>query len=214
VTHVIFDIGGVLIDFDFERLARELSARTGQDADRLVPLFAQDVVHEVETGRTGPEEFFRRTMAPVLPGLTYDEWISAWMDNYSINEPGWALLGEARDSGKTVSLLSNLSHYNQVAIERKFPHFFRATHRNFYSYELGLHKPDPRIYRAACEALGVAPDHCFFLDDVEENVEGARGVGMRALRFEKERIPEIREALGLPASSADKATPAAPAIEV
>jgi putative hydrolase of the HAD superfamily len=199
VTHVIFDIGGVLIDFDFERLARELSARTGQDADRLVPLFAQDVVHEVETGRTGPEEFFRRTMSPALPGLTYEGWVSAWMDNYSVNEPGWALLEDARDRGRTVSLLSNLAPYNQVAIERKWPHFFQTPHHNFYSYELGFHKPDPDIYRAVSERLGVEPEHCFFLDDVEENVASARRVGFQGLRFENDRIPHIRETLGLPA---------------
>jgi putative hydrolase of the HAD superfamily len=200
VKHIIFDIGGVLIDFDFPRLAEALSAGTGQDPDRLLPLFGQDAVQDVETGRTGPETFFRETMSPVLPGLTYEGWIGAWMDNYSVNEPGWALLLEARGQGKTVSLLSNLSPYNQVAIDRKWPHFFRATHHNFYSYDLGLHKPDPDIYRAASHRLGVDPSCCCFLDDVEENVAGARETGMQALRFENDRMPEIREALGFPAS--------------
>ena len=108
--------------------------------------------------------------------------------------------GEARDRGRTVSLLSNLSPYNQVAIDRKWPHFFRTTHHNFYSYDLGLHKPDPEIYRAASKRLGVDPSCCFFLDDVEENVAGARETGMQALRFGNERMPEIREALGLDGS--------------
>jgi putative hydrolase of the HAD superfamily len=204
VNHVIFDIGGVLIDFDFPRLAQALSERTGQDPDRLLPLFGRDAVHDVETGRTGPETFFRETMSPVLPGLTYEGWIDAWMDNYSVNEPGWALLQEARDQGRTVSLLSNLSPYNQVAIDRKWPHFFRATHRNLYSYDLGLHKPDPDIFRAASRRLGVDPSLCSFLDDLEENVTAARETGMQALRFEKARIPEIREILGLTASKSTR----------
>jgi HAD superfamily hydrolase (TIGR01509 family) len=197
VRHVIFDIGGVLINYDFRRLASALSGRTDQDPRRLLALLAQDVVHEVETGRTDPEDFFHRVMAPLLPGMTYDDWIGAWADNYSVNAPGWALLEDARESGRTVSLLSNLAHYNQLAIERKFPDFFRTPHHSFYSYELGFQKPDPRIYEAVCQALGVAPDECFFLDDLEENVRSAREVGMGALRFQNERIPEIREALGL-----------------
>ena len=201
MNHVIFDIGGVLIDFDFPRLAQALSERTGQDPDRLLPLFGREAVHDVETGRTGPETFFRETMSPVLPGLTYDDWIDAWGDNYSVNEPGWSLLEQARERGRTVSLLSNLSPYNQVAIDRKWPHFFRVPHHRFYSYDLGLHKPDPDIYRAASKRLGVDPSHCFFLDDLEENVASARETGMQALRFENARIPEIREALGLPAAS-------------
>lgn len=200
MTHVIFDIGGVLIEFDFPRLAQALSAGRGLDPDRLLPLFGRDVVHDVETGRTGPETFFRETMSPVLPGLTYEDWIDAWMDNYSVNEPGWALLEEARHQGRTVSLLSNLSPYNQAAIDRKWPHFFRVPHHSFYSYDLGLHKPDPDIYRAVSKRLGVDPSYCFFLDDVEENVTSARETGMQALRFENHRIPEIRETLGLAAS--------------
>jgi HAD superfamily hydrolase (TIGR01509 family) len=199
VQHVIFDIGGVLIDFDFPRLAQALSGETGQNPARLLPLFARDAVHDVETGRTGPETFFWETMSPLLPGLTYEGWIDAWMENYSINEPGWALLEEARQRGRTVSLLSNLSPYNQIAIDRKWPHFFRTPHHSFYSYDLGLHKPDPDVYRAASRRLGVDPSLCVFLDDVEENVTGARETGMQALQFENARIPDIREALGLTA---------------
>ena len=196
MTHVIFDIGGVLIDYDFGRFARALAERTGQDAAGLLPLFRKDAVEEVETGRADPEEFFHRTMATALPGLTYEDWVSAWMDNYSLNEPGWALLEEARQQGRTVSLLSNLAPYNRLAIDRKWPHFFLATHHNFYSYELGLHKPDPEIFRAACAALRAEPAECVFLDDLAENVEGAREAGLKGLRFANDRIPEIREALG------------------
>jgi len=197
MRHVLFDIGGVLIDYDFRRLAQALARATGADETRLPPLFEKDVVEGVETGRTGPEEFFRRTMSPELPGLTYDGWIAAWMDNYSVNEPGWALLEEARDAGHTVSVLSNLSPFNQAAIDRKWPHFFQATHRNFYSYDLGFHKPDPEVYRAACRALGNEPGDCAFLDDLESNVKGAREAGLHAFRFSNDRIPEIRRALGL-----------------
>ena len=199
MQHVIFDIGGVLIDFDFERLARALAEQTGGDEARLLPLFGTDTVAEVETGRTGPEDFFRETMSTDLPGLTYEEWIVAWGDNYSLNEPGWTLLEDARDRGRTVSMLSNLSPYNQVAMERKWPHFFRATHHNFYSYDLGLHKPDPDIFRVACTALGAAPGDCVFLDDTAENVESARAVGLHAFEFDNDRVPSIRESLGLPA---------------
>jgi putative hydrolase of the HAD superfamily len=205
VRHVIFDIGGVLIDYDFHRLARKLGDRAGQDPSRILPLFDQSVVREVETGRVAPRDFFRQTMTPVLDGVTYDEWVSAWVDNYSINEPGWALLEEVRRHGFGVSVLSNLSPYNQLAIETKFPHFFRATDRNFYSYDLGLHKPDPRIYAEACRRLEVAPAECAFLDDLEDNVAGAREAGLQAMRFSNGRIPGIRDALGLSVREAPSA---------
>jgi HAD superfamily hydrolase (TIGR01509 family) len=61
------------------------------------------------------------------------------------------------------------------------------------SAEVGLAKPDPRIYRLAAERLGVRPDEAVFVDDFAANVEGARAVGMRAIHFRPEL--DLRAAL-------------------
>jgi epoxide hydrolase-like predicted phosphatase len=53
-----------------------------------------------------------------------------------------------------------------------------------YSYEVGIEKPDRRIYLLTCERLGVQPGEAVFLDDLEANVAAARAVGMRAVRFQ------------------------------
>jgi HAD superfamily hydrolase (TIGR01509 family) len=193
---VIFDIGGVLISQDLSSLARGLSARTGQDVDRVRALFGGDVVRDVETGRVSSATHFSRTIAPQLPGISYEDWINAWTNNYSLNQAAWSLLEEARDRGHVVGILSNLSEFNKIAIERKFPRFFRAAHRSFLSYELGLHKPDPEVYLTVSDQLGIAPARCLFLDDVEENVLGARRAGMAGMRFDNSRTAEIRAALG------------------
>jgi HAD superfamily hydrolase (TIGR01509 family) len=195
VKCVLFDIGGVLIDQNLRLLARGLSIRTGQDADRVLSLLGKEVVLEVETGKLSAESFFDRTIAPALTGISYEDWIGAWMDNYSVNPAAWGLLEEARDHGSMVCILSNLSEFNKIAIERKFPHFFGAVHRSFLSYELGLHKPDPAIYVAVAGTLKMSPGDCLFLDDVEENVQGARAAGMASMRFDSGRIEEIRSGL-------------------
>jgi putative hydrolase of the HAD superfamily len=52
-----------------------------------------------------------------------------------------------------------------------------------YSHEVGWCKPDPRIYQAVCDRLGCAAEDTVLLDDVEENIDGARAVGMGAVRF-------------------------------
>jgi putative hydrolase of the HAD superfamily len=53
-----------------------------------------------------------------------------------------------------------------------------------YSYEVGMEKPDRRIYLLTCEQLGVRPGEAVFLDDLEANVVAAREVGMRAVLFQ------------------------------
>lgn len=52
-----------------------------------------------------------------------------------------------------------------------------------YSHEEGCRKPDPRIYRIACQRLGVAPERAVLLDDVQENVDGAKVIGMWGITY-------------------------------
>lgn len=66
-----------------------------------------------------------------------------------------------------------------------------------YSHEVGLAKPDPRIYALTCERLAVAPSDVVFLDDVPEAVEAARGAGWQAVLFHDTRqaITEVTACL-------------------
>ena len=52
------------------------------------------------------------------------------------------------------------------------------------SYEIGVMKPNPAIYLAATENVGTPPEHCLFVDDLQDNVDGAQAVGMQGIRFE------------------------------
>jgi len=62
------------------------------------------------------------------------------------------------------------------------------------SCEVGMRKPDPRIYRLTCEQLGVDPSRAVFVDDLQENVAGANAVGMRGVLFTTtgDTIAELR----------------------
>jgi putative hydrolase of the HAD superfamily len=61
-----------------------------------------------------------------------------------------------------------------------------------YSHEVGMSKPDPRIYALACARLGVRPEETVFLDDVERAVQGAREAGIHAIQF-KDNAQAIAE---------------------
>lgn len=71
-----------------------------------------------------------------------------------------------------------------------------------YSHEVGLEKPDRRIFELACERLGVQPGEAIFLDDVEPYVAAAREVGMVAIHFRStaQAIAEIEACLHAAAS--------------
>ncbi len=68
------------------------------------------------------------------------------------------------------------------------------------SSRLGLRKPDPRIYRHACDLLGVEPEHCIYLDDLGINLKPARALGMRTIKVGDPdvAIAELETMVGVP----------------
>ena len=67
------------------------------------------------------------------------------------------------------------------------------------SSKLGLRKPDPKIYALMCEALGVAPASCIYLDDLGVNCKPARAMGMTTIKVESgpQAIAELEQATGM-----------------
>jgi putative hydrolase of the HAD superfamily len=68
------------------------------------------------------------------------------------------------------------------------------------SSKLGLRKPDPRIYRHACDLLGVQPEDCVYLDDLGINLKPARALGMRTIKVGDPdlAIDELQAIVGIP----------------
>ncbi|HLZ22829.1 MAG TPA: HAD family phosphatase [Ktedonobacterales bacterium] len=92
-----------------------------------------------------------------------------------------AYLGSLRPRYRT-ALLSNSFVGARREEEARF-HFSEITDCIIYSHEVGVEKPDPRIYAIACERLGVRPEEIVFLDDVEKNVAAAATYGLHAILF-------------------------------
>jgi putative hydrolase of the HAD superfamily len=68
------------------------------------------------------------------------------------------------------------------------------------SSKIGFRKPDPRIYRYACDLLGVEPEHCIYLDDLGINLKPARALGMRTIKVGDPdvAIAELETMVGIP----------------
>lgn len=193
--HFIFDIGNVLIDFDLPQLHARIAAACDVPLSAIAGNWISEAFIALEAGQISGRAFFDRYSRSVGLAWTYEEWITAWADIYTVNGAGTKLLSDLKRTRCQVHLLSNLAEYNTMAIEEKFPGLLEAADRRFFSYELGLRKPDGRIYRTVAQRLGVPPALCVFLDDVQENVAGAALVGMRAMRFSTEDAPSLREDL-------------------
>lgn len=124
-------------------------------------------------------EIARRLGRPVAR----DDWLAARAASMAPYPDVLALVGRvARRAG--VAVLSNNGLLLREAIDGIFPALrplFGAA--VYFSAELGTAKPDPAIYRAVLARHGVAPAEALFIDDLDENVAGARAAGLHAHRF-------------------------------
>lgn len=180
---MIFDIGDVL----------EVNPRTGWPgrwADRLridVDEFERRLDGIWSPGTTGAVTLaeIEKQTADLL-GLDQAS-LTAMMDDVwaeyvgSVNRELAAYFASLRPRYKT-AILSN-SFVGAREREQQAHRFHEMCDVIVYSHEVGLLKPDARIYHLVCDLLDVAPEEAVLLDDVQENVDGAKAVGMRGITF-------------------------------
>lgn len=186
-TCVILDIGGVLEmtpDTGWERRWEELLALPpGTVHERM-----RDVWRAGSIGSIGEREVHEQLAvrlgldASRTGALVADLWAEY------LGTPNEELIAYVRGLRGTcgIGILSNsfVGAREREAALYRFDELVEHAGHIVYSHELGIEKPDPRAFEAACAALGARPESCLFIDDVAVNVEAARAVGMRAHLFE------------------------------
>ena len=187
----LFDICNVMIHVGVKELEARLSAAAGISGAHIYGNHVRDDLVAVETGKMRGTDYFLKIKQSLNLDWIYEDWIVLWMELFSINPVGRNLFLDLKRKGYRVCTLSNLADYNKLAIDRKFPGFLSESFRNFLSFEMGLHKPDARIYAAVCQALKVAPSDCLFLDDSLENVQGAQVAGLRSVQFSNNALDHV-----------------------
>jgi FMN phosphatase YigB (HAD superfamily) len=177
-------MGKVIIPFDFkrgyDRMAPHCSYSPEQIPERLRTC---DLVYRFESGQVDPQTFVAELSRILELNCTYEEFCDIWsaifLPDTLIPEE---MLAALRERYRLV-LLSNTNAIHFDMIEKAYPILGRF-HEHVLSYRVGAMKPSPKIYRAAIEAAQCAPGECFFTDDIQAYVDGAREHGIDAVQFE------------------------------
>jgi 2-haloacid dehalogenase len=182
---VVFDLGGVLVDWDPRHLYRRLF--DGDDA--AMERFLTDVCSPEwnlaqDAGRPWREGV--ESLARLHPDqrdliAAFDE---RWPETLAGRIEGTVqILAELREGGVRLAALSNWSAEKfPIAKERyDFLGWFEAV---VISGDVGVCKPDERIYRRLLDVTGLSPTSSVFVDDSADNVAGAQALGMIGIRFE------------------------------
>jgi glucose-1-phosphatase len=188
---VVFDLGNVLIDNHFDRFYGMMSESCGCPADRIQKELEGEIMIQLETGKISMNDYVAHCKREFKLGWEKDVWAERYRSSYSVNSEGNKIRNHLLSQKVPVAILSNLAEYHMNAVLKGCPEVLRGNLRNFYSYEIGLHKPDARIYEFVCSELKMKPSDVLFLDDRIENVQGAQQVGMKALQFLPQNYAEI-----------------------
>lgn len=181
---LLFDIGNVLVHFDFTPAARRFAALSdATEAEVLARL--RPFKDDLESGRISDEAFIKESFQRIGFRGTREEFVTAWGDIFTENPPMIALVEEL--AGKVpLYLLSNTSGLHKDWLFAKFP-VFRHFAGGIYSHEAQCMKPHEPIFRAAIDSLHIDPAHTLYIDDLADNIATGQRLGFVSHHYHPQR---------------------------
>lgn len=184
IKAVIFDLGRVIVPFDFKRGYKRLSPLCGIPETEIPRHIAQtDLVQQYESGAVESRDFVRRLSEQLNFETSYENFCEIWSSIFLPETLIPEAMVESIARNYRLILLSNTNEIHFAMIRANYP-ILRHFHELVLSYEVGAMKPLPLIYEKAIEAAECEPEECFFTDDIAAYVEGAKAAGIDAVQFE------------------------------
>ncbi len=199
IKNLVFDIGNVLVDIDYDVMVAEFQKLAREDFGQLVSYSHQYPVFDLmDKGQLSSTEFREALRKYLKHGVSDMEIDQAW-DSILIAYPTdkFMLLRELKKRYRTFAL-SNTNELHIKAFngavnkkfgEKDFAAFFNAA---YYSNEIGYRKPDKEIYEYIMEKESLIPSETFFVDDKEENIIPAKALGWQAYQLkERDKLNDL-----------------------
>ncbi len=180
---IIFDLGGVIIDVDFRRVFEAWAQAAGIDAGPLHRRFEADEIYQRhERGQISAAEFFDHQRSQYDLPLTDQQFLDGWNAIFGGEIRGIEPLIRRATRIAPCYVFSNTNAAHQAYWEPALADTLKHFERIFVSNELGERKPDASAFLKVCASVGVAPGDALFFDDTDENLDGARRVGLHAVK--------------------------------
>ena len=194
VEALLFDLGGVVIDFNFDRAFRCWEGQSRLPIKEIRRRFVIDAAYEKhERGEIGVSEYFEH-LRNVLELKGSDEDIALGWNAIFVGEITESLnyIQSVKDQWPCFAF-TNSNPTHQVAWMAAYPGVVTAFRRVFVSSELGLRKPERAAFDAIVEDIGISSSAILFFDDTMENVKGARRAGLQAVHVRESS--DVKQAL-------------------
>ncbi len=194
----IFDLGKVLVDFDYTIAAKKIAARSAKSPrDLHAFLGSSPMLVEFESGRFTRRQFFEAVRSAIDFQGDVEEFGSYFADIFTEMPGTIALHAELRRNGFKTFIFSNTNDLAIEHVRRNFP-FFKNFDGYIFSYEVGGMKPQPEIYAAMETMTGRRGADLVYIDDRPENIDTGMARGWRAVLHESsEKTRQALAAWGL-----------------
>ena len=191
INNVIFDLGGVILDLDFEASYREFSRLSGLNPEEVITrtrglMFFEDY----ETGAISSSVFRDKINNLLEMSATDEEIDGAWCAMLgNMPRERLELLKKLQDVYRTF-VLSNTNEIHARTFDNivgsslgNSALFSEHFEKVYFSHEMNLRKPDAEIYRAVLDDLGIKPEETLFIDDTQANIQAADNLGIHTLHL-------------------------------
>ena len=198
VPNIIFDMGGVLLDFSEARLMAHYFGHFSDEEQRQAydAVFTSGLWRRMDRGDFD-EAGTVREICVLLPEA-FHACVTDLVWNYFEAMPPLPtneLIPLLKARGQKVFLLTNAPHaFHREKHRLPYLHLFDGV---FSSCDVGLLKPNPEIYRTFLRQFDLRAEDCFFIDDMRANIEGAAKVGMAGYCYEDRDLARLKRVLEL-----------------
>lgn len=185
---VVFDLGGVIINLDYQRTEDAFVALGLTDFKQIYSQLAQtDLFDLFETGKVSPFHFINRLLDQLPKGCNGNQVVHAWnamILDFPKERLDWLI--KLKDK-KRIALLSNTNELHETAVRfslqkavghQRLEDYF---HNTYLSHRIQLRKPHPETFLHICELENVQPERALFIDDSIQHVEGALKAGLKVI---------------------------------
>ncbi len=188
-TLAIFDLGNVVFRIDWNKMSNSWSKTSGIETDILKERFKYDeYFNAFERGDISSNEFPRLINKSLNIDLSYKEFKEGWNAIYSEVIPEVKeTLEQLQGKIKIVAYTNTNSIHNEV-----WPNLYKDVLKNFeqifVSSEIGFRKPDANGFNHVLQACKTEPSQALFFDDRQENIDGARALGINAYLVDSDYV--------------------------
>jgi len=176
---ILFDLGGVLIDIDYQATEQAFVKLGVQDFSARYTQFAQEDLFDLfETGQISPQHFINKLLPITTPGTSPNQVYAAWNEMLGFFPPDKIQFLMNLCKELPIFMLSNTNAIHwELVIQRwkkssEIP-LDEVFDQIFLSHEIKQRKPHPSTFEWVLEQMKMSPDEVLFIDDSPQHVEGA-----------------------------------------